>query len=698
MSSGGLAPQQPPVINPLPLFSELPVNPNPVSAFNGIFNNNFNFQQIFAAVSNSQRAKLKRCRQRVDAGEPRNTYQNQPKMNDFKRERSISAPSENGFNVKIGDYDSDSEDIPAKRMKTDDLLDDENSFAEADQKEIDDMLEQDDQQNDGEEGDELCHSNNSAMSNSSSRRKCFQPQRQMTGNNDLAEDPEFANEKVVDADETSVVGENGSRSPDLDDENDEVVQNSTPSNHPNYLLNMMNMLPPNLNNFNNSGTSKLQELLEVQRRIQMNNSEPNQKEQGPAEKLPSLSHLHQTQSQEVNQGLLRLMQSLKDEIGTVIEKVVADYRTREARAFMERMLKTVAFTTEMQQQMQDMKNQQQQRIAAAAASFLMPKSMNSMYNPPVSNVPTFSNPAMSNFLAAAAAANQNNSNTGCSNSIFPAPQTLANFSAIGNHLNNNPLLRPGNNLMDNSLKKKRSKVTDSLRVNKTGIVRDSSNSLPASERSSPLSNNYFPPTMVSHPLYNNTSFNQTDDIKEESAENSDSFSDCGPYDGNFSQNSRFSSTLTPIHLRKAKLMFFYTRYPSSALLKSYFPDIRFNKNNTAQLVKWFSNFREFFYMQMEKYAKQALAEGVEHRSQIVVTEDSEIYKTLNQHYNRNNLFPPPPRLRIVIEETLREFFTALQQGRDAEPSWKKAIYKIINQMDDPIPEHFKHPSFMNSLE
>lgn len=42
---------------------------------------------------------------------------------------------------------------------------------------------------------------------------------------------------------------------------------------------------------------------------------------------------------------------------------------------------------------------------------------------------------------------------------------------------------------------------------------------------------------------------------------------------------------------------------------------------------------------MEKYAKQALAEGIEHRSQIIVAEDSEIYKTLNQHYNRNNLFP-----------------------------------------------------------
>ncbi|XP_003366161.1 homeobox protein ceh-26, partial [Trichinella spiralis] len=27
------------------------------------------------------------------------------------------------------------------------------------------------------------------------------------------------------------------------------------------------------------------------------------------------------------------------------------------------------------------------------------------------------------------------------------------------------------------------------------------------------------------------------------------------------------------------------------IVKAFFPDIRFNKNNTAQLVKWFSNFR-----------------------------------------------------------------------------------------------------------
>lgn len=35
--------------------------------------------------------------------------------------------------------------------------------------------------------------------------------------------------------------------------------------------------------------------------------------------------------------------------------------------------------------------------------------------------------------------------------------------------------------------------------------------------------------------------------------------------------------LTPGHLKKAKLMFFFTRYPSSTLLKTYFLDVQ---------VKW----------------------------------------------------------------------------------------------------------------
>uniref|UniRef100_A0A336MW69 CSON006339 protein n=1 Tax=Culicoides sonorensis TaxID=179676 RepID=A0A336MW69_CULSO len=147
----------------------------------------------------------------------------------------------------------------------------------------------------------------------------------------------------------------------------------------------------------------------------------------------------------------------------------------------------------------------------------------------------------------------------------------------------------------------------------------------------------------------------------------------------------YSSTLTPMHLRKAKLMFFWVRYPSSAVLKMYFPDIKFNKNNTAQLVKWFSNFREFYYIQMEKYARQAVSEGVKSVDDIHITLDSEIYRV-------------PPNFRYVIEQTLKEFFRAIQSGKDTEQSWKKSIYKIISRLDDQVPEYFKSPNFLEQLE
>ncbi|KAL3873097.1 hypothetical protein ACJMK2_036256 [Sinanodonta woodiana] len=158
-----------------------------------------------------------------------------------------------------------------------------------------------------------------------------------------------------------------------------------------------------------------------------------------------------------------------------------------------------------------------------------------------------------------------------------------------------------------------------------------------------------------------------------------------------------TDTLTPMHLRKAKLMFFYVRYPSSAILKVYFPDVQFNKNNTAQLVKWFSNFREFFYIQMEKYARQALAEGIKHAEELVVTLDSELYRILNLHYNRNNQIEVPDNFRVVVQTTLREFFNAVKNGKDQEPSWKKPVYKVIARLDDALPEYFKSPNWMEQL-
>ncbi|CDQ68054.1 unnamed protein product [Oncorhynchus mykiss] len=136
-------------------------------------------------------------------------------------------------------------------------------------------------------------------------------------------------------------------------------------------------------------------------------------------------------------------------------------------------------------------------------------------------------------------------------------------------------------------------------------------------------------------------------------------------------NGTSQEGLTPNHLKKAKLMFFYTRYPSSNVLKTFFPDVKtntihiayiqyqsklwthrliqgfyfictrvktFNRCITSQLIKWFSNFREFYYIQMEKFARQAIVDGVTDVKDMSISRDSELFRALNMHYNKANDF------------------------------------------------------------
>ncbi|KAL7880284.1 hypothetical protein SRHO_G00025380 [Serrasalmus rhombeus] len=151
--------------------------------------------------------------------------------------------------------------------------------------------------------------------------------------------------------------------------------------------------------------------------------------------------------------------------------------------------------------------------------------------------------------------------------------------------------------------------------------------------------------------------------------------------------------LSPCHLKKAKLMFFYTRYPSSNTLKTYFPDVKFNRCVTSQLIKWFSNFREFFYIQIERFARQAAREGLPATREraLRLGRNSELFRILNMHYNKSNDYQVPDRFVEVSELALREFFTAIQSGRDADPCWKKSIYKIICKLDSPVPDSFRLP-------
>ncbi|KAM6134178.1 prospero homeobox protein 2 [Phoenicopterus ruber ruber] len=162
-------------------------------------------------------------------------------------------------------------------------------------------------------------------------------------------------------------------------------------------------------------------------------------------------------------------------------------------------------------------------------------------------------------------------------------------------------------------------------------------------------------------------------------------------------STHIQETLTPGHLKKAKLMFFFTRYPSSTLLKTYFLDVQFSRCITSQLIKWFSNFREFYYIQVEKFARQALLEGVVDTGALRVSRDSELFRALNTHYNKGNDFEVPGRFLEVASLTLREFFSAVRAGKDADPSWKKPIYKIISKLDSDIPEGFKAASCSQEL-
>ncbi|XP_059841839.1 prospero homeobox protein 1a [Hypanus sabinus] len=182
-------------------------------------------------------------------------------------------------------------------------------------------------------------------------------------------------------------------------------------------------------------------------------------------------------------------------------------------------------------------------------------------------------------------------------------------------------------------------------------------------------------------------------IKSECSDLQD-MADISPYSGNASY---IQEGLSPNHLKKAKLMFFYTRYPSSNMLKMFFSDVKFNRCITSQLIKWFSNFREFYYIQMEKFARQSINDGVTSTEELTVSRDSELFRALNMHYNKANDFEVPERFLEVAQITLREFFNAIVAGKDVDPSWKKAIYKVICKLDSEVPEVFKSPNCLQEL-
>lgn len=62
---------------------------------------------------------------------------------------------------------------------------------------------------------------------------------------------------------------------------------------------------------------------------------------------------------------------------------------------------------------------------------------------------------------------------------------------------------------------------------------------------------------------------------------------------------------------------------------------------------------------MEKYARQAVSEGVKNADDLRVGGDSEIYRVLNLHYNRNNHIEVwGPQVRNWTEHAHATFFVS----------------------------------------
>ncbi|KAM3179555.1 hypothetical protein ACTXT7_000290 [Hymenolepis weldensis] len=131
---------------------------------------------------------------------------------------------------------------------------------------------------------------------------------------------------------------------------------------------------------------------------------------------------------------------------------------------------------------------------------------------------------------------------------------------------------------------------------------------------------------------------------------------------NVSHHEFREDLLNGSHLRKAKLMFLYTRYPNSAYLKFFFP---------------------------ERYVRTLIAEGVQSSECIRITPKHALYRTLIGHYNRGIENEIPPEFCHVVERTVLEFLSAIISGADSHSAWKKKIYKTIAKFDQPIPEKFR---------
>lgn len=79
---------------------------------------------------------------------------------------------------------------------------------------------------------------------------------------------------------------------------------------------------------------------------------------------------------------------------------------------------------------------------------------------------------------------------------------------------------------------------------------------------------------------------------------------------------------------------------------------------------------------------------------VVCTGTQGEYGSNQNDFSFSFFFQVPDRFLEVAEITLHEFYNAVAAAKDSDPSWKKAIYKVICKLDSDVPEEFKTSSYL----
>ncbi|XP_021961956.1 homeobox protein prospero isoform X2 [Folsomia candida] len=151
--------------------------------------------------------------------------------------------------------------------------------------------------------------------------------------------------------------------------------------------------------------------------------------------------------------------------------------------------------------------------------------------------------------------------------------------------------------------------------------------------------------------------------------------------------------LTMQHFIKAKMIFFYTQFPSTRSIQQYFPDVE-HPSDIEQIAKIFEASRIFFYARIEQTARTIFGLSPRaHYSVITIPTHFNLYKTLHYYFDPLRSTEPSEEFQLKVTQSTREYFIALQNGVDASEI-ESRVTRALKQIEEDPPEWLQSRDFM----